>query len=74
MHRSQFTMIRTKYYNVKHLGCFCQQKSQTNRKAVQSTLNCFPIGQWLAVNQKEGELYPEDLPIFNLLNILVLRQ
>ena len=46
----------------------------TNRRAVQSTLNCFPIGQWLAVDQKEGVLCPEDLAIFNLLNILVLRQ
>ena len=46
----------------------------TNRKAVQSTLNCSPIGQCLAVDQKEGMLCPEDLPIFNLLNILVLRQ
>ena len=63
-----------------HLWQLYVQRSQiwdnqlTNRKAVQSTLNCFPIGQWLAVDQKEGVLCPEDLAIFNLLNILVLRQ
>ena len=26
----------------------------TNSKAVQGTLNCSPIGQWLAVDQREG--------------------
>ena len=63
-----------------HLWQLYVQRSQiwdnqlTNRKAVQSTLNCFPIGQWLAVDQKEGVMCPEDLPIYNLLNILVLRQ
>ena len=63
-----------------HLWQLYVQRSQiwdnqlTNRKAVQSTLNCSPIGQWLEVDQKVGVVCPEDLPIFNLLNILVLRQ